>query len=112
MRKYTQKELREYIRLKLARDLTTVDPEELPRHYEKIGYSRGIYGLNGGLVQDKDTGEFNPEQDGPEDIEGYSIYCTSYKVQEEIAAYEGVKPEEVKLYEFSGFSKIPVYKAV
>ena len=57
-------------------------------------------------------GEFNPEQDGPEDIEGYSIYCTSYKVQEEIAAYEGVKPEEVKLYEFSGFSKIPVYKAV
>ena len=72
MRKYTQKELREYIRLKLARDLTTVDPEELPRHYEKIGY----------------------------------------KVQEEIAAYEGVKPEEVKLYEFSGFSKIPVYKAV
>lgn len=32
MRKYTQKELREYIRLKLARDLTTVDPEELPRH--------------------------------------------------------------------------------
>lgn len=41
-----------------------------------------------------------------------SLYCTSYKVQEEIAAYEGVKPEEVKLYEFSGFSKIPVYKAV
>ena len=60
MRKYTQKELREYIRLKLARDLTTVDPEELPRHYEKIGYSRGIYGLNGGLVQDKDTGELGP----------------------------------------------------
>lgn len=57
MRKYTQKELREYTRLKLARDLTTVDPEELPRHYEKIGYSRGIYDLNGGLVQDKDTGE-------------------------------------------------------
>lgn len=78
MRKYTQKELREYIRLKLARDLTTVDPE----------------------------------QNGPEDIDGYSIYCTSYKVQEEIAAYEGVKPEEVKLFEFSGFSRVPVYKAV
>ena len=51
-------------------------------------------------------------QNGPEDIEGYSIYCTSYKVQEEIAAYEGVKPEEVKLFEFSGFSRVPVYKAV
>lgn len=57
-------------------------------------------------------GEFDPEQHGPEDIEGYSIYCTSYKVQEEIAAYEGVKPEEVKLFEFSGFSRVPVYKAV
>lgn len=57
-------------------------------------------------------GEFNPEQNGPEDIEGHSIYCTSYKVQEEIAAYEGVKPEEVKLFEFSGFSRVPVYKAV
>ena len=57
-------------------------------------------------------GEFDPEQNGPEDIEGYSIYCTSYKVQEEIAAYEGVKPEEVKLFEFSGFSRVPVYKAV
>lgn len=34
------------------------------------------------------------------------------RMAEEIAAYEGVKPEEVKLYEFSGFSKIPVYKAV
>lgn len=31
---------------------------------------------------------------------------------EQKATYEGVKPEEVKLYEFSGFSKIPVYKAV
>lgn len=57
-------------------------------------------------------GEFDPEQHDPEDIEGYSIYCTSYKVQEEIAAYEGVKPEEVKLFEFSGFSRVPVYKAV
>ena len=56
--------------------------------------------------------EFDPEQNGPEDIEGYSIYCTSYKVQEEIAAYEGVKPEEVKLFEFAGFSQVPVYKAV
>lgn len=57
-------------------------------------------------------GEFDPEQNGLEDIEGYSIYCTSYKVQEEIAAYEGVKPEEVKLFEFAGFSQVPVYKAV
>ena len=57
MKQYTRKQLKEYARLGLARDLTTVDPEELPRHYEKIGYSRGVYGLNGGLVQDKDTGE-------------------------------------------------------
>ena len=56
MRKYTQKELREYIRLKLARDLTTVDPEELPRHYEKVGYSRGIYALTADLYKIKIPG--------------------------------------------------------
>lgn len=47
-------------------------------------------------------------------LKGYfSRYGTgSSRDDKEIAAYEGVKPEEVKLYEFSGFSKIPVYKAV
>lgn len=55
---YTRKQLKEYARLGLARDLTEVDPDTLPKWYEKIGVSRGIYGMNGGLIWDKVTGEY------------------------------------------------------
>lgn len=48
MKQYTRKQLKEYARLGLARDLTEVDPDTLPKWYEKIGVSRGIYGMNGG----------------------------------------------------------------
>ena len=58
MRKYTKKELREYVRLSLARDLTTIEPENLPTHFEKIGYSSGVYGLSGCLIFDTVTGEY------------------------------------------------------
>lgn len=43
MKQYTRKQLKEYARLGLARDLTEVDPDTLPKWYEKIGVSRGIY---------------------------------------------------------------------
>lgn len=49
MKQYTRKQLKEYVRLGLARDLTEVDPDTLPKWYEKIGVSRGIYGMNGGF---------------------------------------------------------------
>lgn len=49
MKQYTRKQLKEYARLGLARDLTEVDPDTLPKWYEKIGVSRGIYGMNGGF---------------------------------------------------------------
>lgn len=58
MKQYTRKQLKEYARLGLARDLTEVDPDTLPKWYEKIGVSRGIYGMNGGLIWDKVTGEY------------------------------------------------------
>lgn len=48
MKQYTRKQLKEYARLGLARDLTEVDPDTLPKWYEKIGVSRGIYGMNEG----------------------------------------------------------------
>lgn len=35
MKQYTRKQLKEYARLGLARDLTTVDPDTLPKWYEK-----------------------------------------------------------------------------
>lgn len=62
MKKYTQKELRNLVSLNVATDLTHCDHKEttefIKNHtLEKIGYSKGIYGLNGGLVQDVNSGE-------------------------------------------------------
>ena len=34
------------------------------------------------------------------DIDGYSMYCVTYDAQKEIAAAEGVNPEDVVLYEY------------
>lgn len=61
MRKYTQKELKNLIRLCVAHDLTNAQAEEvmmLWQHCEKVGYSSGTYGINGGLIQDTRTGEY------------------------------------------------------
>ena len=54
--------------------------------------------------------------ESPEDINGYSVYCTSWNdngIRKEIADAAGVSPEEVIMYSFDGYKKkIPVYKAV
>lgn len=51
------------------------------------------------------------EPENPEDIDGYSYYCTSYNEREEIAREAGVKPEDVVLYEYHEEMK-PYYVAV
>lgn len=58
MRKYTQKELRQLVRLGVAEDYTHKPSEyaQALNRLEKVGYSMGVYGLNGGLVQDPETG--------------------------------------------------------
>lgn len=58
MRKYTLKELKELCRLGMAKNITNAKPEEIPENYNKIGYSSGTYGINGGLIQDTKTGEY------------------------------------------------------
>lgn len=45
MKQYTKKELREFVRLGLAVDLTEAEPEKIPATYTKVGFSRGVYGL-------------------------------------------------------------------
>lgn len=45
MKQYTRKQLREFVRLGLAVDLTEAEPEKIPASYTKVGFSRGIYGL-------------------------------------------------------------------
>ena len=60
MRKYTQKEIKKFISLGLAEDLTQASHEEIKnkiRYCEKIGYSSGIYGINGGIIQDSRNGQ-------------------------------------------------------
>lgn len=58
MRKYTQKQLRELVRLGCAEDYAHKPSEYIYtlRRLDKIGYSSGVYGLNGGLVEDMETG--------------------------------------------------------
>ena len=61
MRKYKLSELKNLVRCGMAHDLTNVNAVEvleLWKHAEKIGYSSGTYGINGGLIQDTETGEY------------------------------------------------------
>ena len=55
MRKYKLKDLRDLVRLGVAEDYTN-KPSEYIYRLEKVGYSTGVYGINGGLVQDTETG--------------------------------------------------------
>lgn len=59
MRKYTQKELRDLVRLGVAEDYTNKPAEYMYtlRRLAKVGYSAGVYGINGGLVADTETGQ-------------------------------------------------------
>ena len=59
MRKYKLKELRELVRLGVAEDYTNKPSEYIYtlRRLEKVGYSTGVYGINGGLVEDAETGQ-------------------------------------------------------
>lgn len=59
MRKYTQKELRQLVRLGVAEDYTNKPSDYIYtlNRLDKVGYSTGVYGVNGGLVQDPETGQ-------------------------------------------------------
>lgn len=59
MRKYTQKELRQLVRLGVTEDYTNKPADFMYtlRRLEKVGYSAGVYGINGGLVKDTETGQ-------------------------------------------------------
>lgn len=59
MRKYKQRELRELVRLGLADDYTNKPAEYMYtlRRLAKVGYSTGVYGINGGIVEDTETGQ-------------------------------------------------------
>lgn len=61
MRKYKLSELKSLVRSGMAHDLTnasTADVMDQWKHGEKVGYSSGTYGINGGLIQNTETGEY------------------------------------------------------
>ena len=61
MRKYKLSELKNLVRSGTAHDLTNASTAEVMeqwKHGEKVGYSSGVYGLNGGLIQNTETGEY------------------------------------------------------
>lgn len=62
MREYTQKELRDLVRLGVAEDYTNKPAEYMYtlRRLAKVGYSAGVYGINGGLVADTEPASYTP----------------------------------------------------
>lgn len=79
---------------------------------EEIKAFETMYFNNGSewIIHDDES---TPE--GPEEISGYSVYCTSWDnegIKKELANAAGYEVEEVILYEFSGYTKSPVYKEV
>ena len=50
MKKYTLREIKRFVSLGLAQDITTANCPAIHEPFEKIGVSRGIYGINGGLL--------------------------------------------------------------
>ena len=42
----------------MAENITNANPKSIKEPVEKIGYSSGVYGLNGGLLQGRESGNF------------------------------------------------------
>jgi hypothetical protein len=59
MTKYTQKQLKALVKNGIAVDVTnaTNRAEAVPEDYKKIGYSLGVYGKNGLLLQGCESGK-------------------------------------------------------
>ena len=63
MKKYTQRELKNLVALGVAEDITRGDNEtreaieSVEGSYTQIGYSAGVYGCNGMLLQGHKTGK-------------------------------------------------------
>ena len=56
MKKYTLREIKRFVSLGAAVDITTANCPAIKEPFEKIGASRGIYGINGGLLRGQSSG--------------------------------------------------------
>ncbi|WP_294772034.1 hypothetical protein [uncultured Eubacterium sp.] len=59
MRKYTLSEIKHFVRLGIAQDITNAthaEVLEISNKCDNVGYSCGKYNINGGLLQDRTSG--------------------------------------------------------
>lgn len=56
MKKYTLREIKRFVSLGVAQDITAASRPAIHELFEKIGYSAGIYGINGGLLRGQSSG--------------------------------------------------------
>lgn len=58
MIRYTQKQLKALVKHGLAKDVTmAAELSAIPEPYRQVGYSCGVYGCNGMLLQGLTTGD-------------------------------------------------------
>lgn len=58
MKRYKQKEIKNLVKLGAAVDITTATgSKELSKNCDRVGVSLGVYGMNGGLLQDRRNGQ-------------------------------------------------------
>lgn len=79
---------------------------------KEIEYIEACYFNTGSewIVHDEEA-----EPESPEDINGYSVYCIGWNdelIKLEIAEAAECKPEEVVMYAFKDYARIPIYEAV
>lgn len=53
MERYTQKQLKQLVRTGAAIDVTNDSKRRISGYYRQVGYSCGVYGCNGMLLQDE-----------------------------------------------------------
>lgn len=71
--------------------------------------------FNDGTEWEIDDGDFDPETDSPENINGYSVYCVTWNKdaqRQEIADAIGCDPSDVIMYGFTGYTCTACYKVV
>lgn len=56
MKAMKQKEIKNLVKLGAAIDITAAKLPAITEPFEKIGVSRGVYGMNGGLIRGKCSG--------------------------------------------------------
>ena len=81
-------------------------PDETPN--ETIQYLEALYWNTGNEVMVDDTDRDDIKN--ANDVDGYCMYITDYDLKRGIANELGCNEDDIILFEFTGYSKVPTYK--